>query len=697
MSKAKILAIRNFSADLFEINLRKILRIQNYSEVVIAGDYETIRRVPKLPGFASFQLERPISLKSIQNLHRFIREGSFDGVFYGSNDENGVGAILMDLFILMFPWKEIHVAHRLEIRMFQSRAALLGSLLLKIFWIPSYFLRKPASYTLRFSDDLLSPERPVHFCFKGDEPPLLKKTVGEETRGCFQLSSEKSIELPLTNQDGIGVVMGVAGEIQKKQEGVLELSIWENGVQTSFIKQETETLLPGWNDHELRFEKRDQSNNTVLKCELQNSKEDIFLSFPLLQKKLSQKNVIVIILDGVNKNYLGTYKPEACQYSPNIDEFFRNQFQYQSVFSQEIWTRPTFASMATSYYPSHHRLADKNFLMELPQSKPTLAEELRKGGFHTAAYVSHRLANQLYGFSRGFDRFVWRQTNEKPSFNARDITYFALETLAQNKSNNLFLFLHYFDTHWPFFPKSPYCYYGRQKDFRNASEVYLHCKHERKFSDDDRALITQTAQNKVREIDRILEPLLQKLKSKDYFENTSVILTSDHGAGRLYADAVLEGGILRLVDEIVEIPLLVSVAGNLTIDRSQTKRNQLVEGSVDFYPSVLELAGVHAPHSPYSQSYISSENLNGEKNYAISEAIYFDTYQLIARTQEEQYYLKCKKPTGSFQIDSNDVREGEGQTGDQEFKRIREELGLAEYNQNPSTIRENVMQPVNNV
>ena len=703
MSDRKIVAFRNFDADLFEINFRLVLNGGEYSHITIVGDRETVRRVPKSPQFSTYQISKQVSIKTVLELARLIHAGNYDAVFYGSNDEGGVNAILFDLFVAYFSWKAIWVANRLKLRCFRSRLDLLLAWIPKLIKWPRYLKvkNKVAKYVLGFSDELLYSDKPVNFEFETCAPSLVKKTLADETRSCFYLSEGDELLFKLTERDLSGVVLGVSNEPAKasgNKEGFINLELLQAGVVTKSIKQDCKTFLEGWNDHRFDLAPTQASDDIILKCHLKGGGEKVALSFPFIQKRFSEKNIIVIILDGVNKDYLGAYSSDSRQYSENIDGFFNGKLKYQSAFSQEIWTRPTFASMMTSYYPSHHQLADKNFFMQLPPEIPTLAEQLRESGYHTAAYVSHRLANQLYGFSRGFDRFVWRQTNEKPSYDAHDITYFALETLAENQTNNLFMFLHYFDTHLPFFPRSPYCYNGRKKDFRNASEVYLKAKQNRFFTDEDRNLINQTAQNKVREIDRILEPLFLKLKSKDYAENTTVILTSDHGSGRLHADAILDNGILRLVDEIVEVPLLVSPAGNIGIQQPYRGIENLVEASVDLYPTVLDLAGVDPEHSPYSQSYIPSpKSYKKKKELAISEAIYFDTYQLIVRTSEDRYFLKCKKSEGSFTVDSQDTdREemysssamsmdrlqkiAEGSELSRKFKRLREELGLAEFN-----------------
>lgn len=692
----KILAIRTCSADLFEINARRLLRQYPAAEVTFVGDSETIRRIPKSSNFSTYQINAQAALDIFKFLLDTVRT-PFDLVFYGHNDRLGYSFFFFEIFFLLMPWRRAAIAQGLDLHFTQSHFQFFlrwAKKLLLIFLPMGQTNRSLSQYQIGFTDELLAADQPAHFSFDGSSPDLLKKTVNDETRSCFSVSSSRPVMIKI-DPDASEFSIGAARNSASASDAQLEISLLQNQNMLDEVRQPVKTFLPEWNDHSFNLKLKNHpgahgQQNYFVKCSVQGNGEAA-LSFPKVIKRKRGKKIVVLILDALNLNHLGIYNPvSSC--SPFIDQYFGDGLKYTAAFSQEVWTRPAFASFATSYYPSHHQVLGKNFFQQVPSHLPNLADELRRNGYHTCGYVSHRLANQLYGHSRGFDRFVWRQTGENPFFNARDIVSFGLETLHQNRNNDLFMFLHFFDTHHPFFPRSPYNYSSRRKDFRDPQRVYHDCFKKRKFSAGDREFMNQAAMDKLTEVDFLLEPLFSKLTSKDFVENTSVILTSDHGFLKFSEDAILDTGTYRLVSEMIQVPLLVRSPGirKQTIDRP-------VESNIDLFPSVLDLAAIEADHSDYSKSYIPNQNgMIDEKKYAVSECVYGEVYQLSIRSNEECFYLRCKKDIVSmtfypklyweemaFDLKSDPSMKHNLIPGNpalsEKFKELRQRLGLVEF------------------
>jgi arylsulfatase A-like enzyme len=295
----------------------------------------------------------------------------------------------------------------------------------------------------------------------------------------------------------------------------------------------------------------------------------------------------------------------------------------------------------TGLYASHHGVVGKHFFQHLPEKHPLLAEIMRKNGYHTFAYISHRLANQLYGYSRGFDRFIWRQTGRKASFNHIDGIMAAYEALLNNEMTNNFVFLHLFDTHIPFFPRSPYHYINNTKILESIQVL----AHKQRFAQDVPEEIKRyyraSYKNKIREVDMFLDILLEKIASTTLSENTSVILTSDHGETMFENNCCLEDGSYNLLNERIEVPLLAHFPGvvkeGMTIDG-------YVEASVDIYPTILELAGIKTDTPYYAKSFLPDKKKGAVgKDFAISELIYKRGYQVTIQTKTLKYHRVCKR------------------------------------------------------
>ena len=104
--------------------------------------------------------------------------------------------------------------------------------------------------------------------------------------------------------------------------------------------------------------------------------------------------------------------------------------------------------------------------------------------------------------------------------------------------------------------------------------------------------------------DWLLGELMAVMEEKGLFENTVLIVSSDHGdwAGDY---GLVEKWPSDYSDTLTRVPLLVKAPGN--------KAGHVVEGPVemfDFMPSVLELAGLSPTHTHFARSFVPQ--LHGE-------------------------------------------------------------------------------------
>src|SRR5439155_24706696 len=90
---------------------------------------------------------------------------------------------------------------------------------------------------------------------------------------------------------------------------------------------------------------------------------------------------------------------------------------------------------------------------------PTLAETMKRAGYSTGAFVSHVYVSSIFGFDRGFETFEDFGVS-RPSYRpearmepaADRVTDAALAWLSRQGRRPVFLFVHYFDAHWPYEP-----------------------------------------------------------------------------------------------------------------------------------------------------------------------------------------------------------------------------------------------------
>jgi arylsulfatase A-like enzyme len=525
----------------------------------------------------------------------------------------------------------------------------------------------------------------------------LKKTIKDETRNCFRISSSRPLELsfPLSGDCGslkLGAALKTGGRRSGRGRFEVVLGSDTEG-KRAFITQKIDTLLDGWNDYELDLSEFKKKKLSSLNIEVKsvNTQEEVYVSYPNITHRANNKNIVVIILDGVIPDHLGIYDKGRTT-TPSIDRFFKNGIIFRNAFSQEIWTRPVFASMMTGLYPSHHQLVGKNFFQRLPGRHPLLAEVMKKNGYQTFAYISHRLANQLYGYSRGFDRFIWKQTGRNASCSHIDGILSCYEAMLNNKDSNNVIILHIFDTHMPFFPRSPYYYRDNLSGFEDIRKIYFKQIFE-KVPEELQRYYKKSYENKLEEVDMFLGILFDKINSSELRENTHVILTSDHGMTQFEKDSFLKDGSYNLKDARVEVPLLLFSPG---LDKGAVV-DELVEANVDLYPTLLDIAGIKAKTPFYSRSFFPdpSGKIRG-KDFAVSELIYKEGYQIVIRNSDKRYHKICAREPSTGEILTSrglhesvvdlrtDSEEGRnllsGDPGLAEvFHKVMKDLKLAEY------------------
>jgi Tfp pilus assembly protein PilF len=79
-----------------------------------------------------------------------------------------------------------------------------------------------------------------------------------------------------------------------------------------------------------------------------------------------------------------------------------------------------------------------------------LAEQLKRAGYRTAAFVSSYVLHSRFGLARGFDRYDDEFGAGRNERNARETTDAAIQELRTPSSNPRFLWVHYYDPHAPY-------------------------------------------------------------------------------------------------------------------------------------------------------------------------------------------------------------------------------------------------------
>jgi len=274
----------------------------------------------------------------------------------------------------------------------------------------------------------------------------------------------------------------------------------------------------------------------------------------------------VIVMDTVRADHLSMlgYQRDT---TPNLRELAKDAVNYTHAFSASDITLTSHASLFTGMYPSWHGAytnpPDAIYGMELSPKYPTLAELLKRAGYQTLGIAANLYLRADFGLERGFDEFrIPRPVPMLPDESRymlryslrRGIDYFAdtaqfdrlyalgedvdrevFSTLAIRSRPNdpFFLFVNYMDAHFPYVPPAPYSarYPGRrphiaQDDLENEMESIYHGRGQPAGfrphceSQYDGGIAYEDAQ---------IGQIVDWLKRHNVYDNTMIVVTSDHG------------------------------------------------------------------------------------------------------------------------------------------------------------------------
>jgi arylsulfatase A-like enzyme len=306
-------------------------------------------------------------------------------------------------------------------------------------------------------------------------------------------------------------------------------------------------------------------------------------------------NVVFISVDTLRADHLGCYGYNR-NTSPNIDRLASEGVLFSNAFSVSSWTLPAHISMFTSMYStSHGVITGEDYLDD---SRITLAEVLKKEGYATAAFISGAyLRDPRYGFEQGFDLYDASIINDaaplkdvmkasqvitSPSLNKA-----AKNWLEKNHRKKFFLFLHYIDVHSDYIPPPPYDT-RFDPDYRGPIDGLNIQKLKLKPAMNPRDLFHVIAlyDGEIAFTDHYIGEMSLVLKELGVYDNTMIILTSDHG------EEFFEHGQLghkrSLYDEVLRVPLIFKFPYNWKANR---KSNKLVS-IIDIKPTILDYLGI---------------------------------------------------------------------------------------------------------
>lgn len=337
-------------------------------------------------------------------------------------------------------------------------------------------------------------------------------------------------------------------------------------------------------------------------------------------------NVVLVSIDTLAARHLSCYGyPRAT--TPNIDAFARESVLFTDCIANAPWTAPSYLSQLSGLYPNAHYVDAPGVrdpqgweTNHLAESRWTLTEALRAGGYATAAWIDNPWVSAAMGMAQGFDLFdtsaskIWLS---EPDGGFAHIAPRARAWMGEQQQP-FFAFLQPMDPHGPYYTRWRYrdrwdgdgLYDPNETRPVGRDQLHVFGVIPQYVAEGERAvarplpdrLRTEPYANaydeKIAEVDDIFGDLMQRLERAGLYENTIIVLSSDHGEAVGEHEWWFDHG--TLYDEVLRVPLIVRLPGGEHGGRRVDTGVQLV----DLMPTLLELTGQPVPEWGHGRSLV---------------------------------------------------------------------------------------------
>ena len=357
-------------------------------------------------------------------------------------------------------------------------------------------------------------------------------------------------------------------------------------------------------------------------------------------------NVLLITVDTLRADQLGCYGHPYVK-TPAMDGLARQGARFGMHLVQEPQTNPSHASMLTGMYPSSSGVRI-HMVDKLPNNLDTLATIFQKNGYATAALYSWMSFDAQYSnFQRGFQ--VYRDlTTEKGSLLSQPLVaeaaakyrvaeqYLVLPKMAVQTTSfksqveggakgvadkttdaaiaqikafgkqPFFMWLHYFDPHYPYQPPDAYTtlydpsYTGKLSgDIQTVDAIMAG---QLKPSGEDLQRLVALYQGEISYFDSQVSRLFAAIDQLGLTQNTVIALSGDHGEGFAehtdFEEDINYFHPHSLYNDEGRVPLLLRYPPMI---KPGTVTNVPTQ-AIDIFPTLLELAGLPIPDQSQGRS-----------------------------------------------------------------------------------------------
>ena len=400
----------------------------------------------------------------------------------------------------------------------------------------------------------------------------------------------------------------------------------------------------------------------------------------VLQAPAGAPNILLVTIDTLRGDSIGLDGNPIVK-TPNLDRLGEGGTWFTNAICQQPNTNASHTSIFTGVFPFIHGVR-QHMIDLLSPAVSTLAEMLDLRGYETAGFYSWVSLEPGFSGLRGFDTYEDLSVHlvpimRDPRFQDLIVTYrllgkyLFLPNLIENgfltsaqdsveddtvgkanittdaalrwldanakSSKPFFLWLHYYDPHYPYEPPPPFdtMYdpeYTGSVDGSMKTVHYIYANSTGDLTDADVNHIHALYNGAISFADQQLGRVLDELDSLGVASNTITLVTADHGESLGTLGRWFHGPRTNYTD--IHVPLMIRYPAAIPAKKSI---NSVVE-SIDILPTILDLLKI--PRPPIVQGKSLMPLINGQTTQVHPGGVaMLDTFNEISYVTPESHLM----------------------------------------------------------
>lgn len=312
---------------------------------------------------------------------------------------------------------------------------------------------------------------------------------------------------------------GLNSSIEIKQDSLIGIASEEGEVKSTGTETSSKRLFTSLG--RLRWIRARKGQRLTITS---SSEHVISKAIPLAQEtKTSRDLVLVIFIDGLaDIERLGIGKFDEVM--PRTSDFFKEGHRATNHYANAEWTLASIPTLFTGHYTSKHGLYHPHRHHQIRNDIAMLSEEFSVNGYHTVNIGGNWRANPLYGYTRGFDRTLY-----KNSADCETLINFFIESNRATRNRSQFCWLSLLELHHdlnvlPTFDISATSPSYTQSTQKGAEKSVFASRDE---------VRTRNYFSQLSSLDMKLDILYDYIKKNYSRDNASILLVTDHGQSYL--------------------------------------------------------------------------------------------------------------------------------------------------------------------